>query len=150
MRVSEAMTRDVCVCHPAESIAACAQAMARNDIGVLPVADENRLIGMVTDRDIAIRGIAAGRGPTTPVRDILSREVLYCFEDQDLEHVAKSMGLAKVRRVPVLHRDQSLAGMLSLADVASRNPDAASVAIASASRSGGPHSQKLSGGQRGA
>jgi CBS domain-containing protein len=140
MRVSEAMTRDVCVCGPDERIRDCAAAMARNGIGVLPVAENNLLIGMVTDRDIAIRAIAAGKGPDTPVREVLSREVLYCFEDQDLEHVAKSMGLAKIRRVPVLTRDSRVAGILSLADVAQRSPEAAADAVAKLSKPGAPHS----------
>jgi CBS domain-containing protein len=115
--------------------------MARNDIGALPVAKDNLLVGMVTDRDIAIRAIAAGKGPDTPVAEILSREVLYCFEDQDLEHVAKSMGRAKVRRVPVLTRDDRVAGMLSLGDVALRSPAAAGAAVAELSKHGGPHCQ---------
>lgn len=141
MRVSEAMTRDVCVCHPLESIRDCAAAMARNDIGALPVAENNLLVGMVTDRDIAVRAVAAGKGPDTLVGDVLSREVLYCFEDQDLEHVAKSMGMAKIRRVPVLTRDDRLAGMLSLGDVALRIPEAAGAASAELSKHGGPHCQ---------
>jgi CBS domain-containing protein len=115
--------------------------MARNDVGVIPVAENNLLVGMVTDRDIAIRAIAAGKGPDTPVRDVLSREVLYCFEDQDLEHVAKSMGIARVRRVPVLTRDNRVAGILSLRDVALRRPELAGAAVADVSKHGGPHSQ---------
>lgn len=141
MRVSEAMTRDVCVCGPGETIRDCAKAMAANAVGVLPVAENNLLVGMVTDRDIAIRGIAAGKGPDTSVRDVLSKEVLYCFEDQDLEHVAKAMGKAKVRRVPVLTRDNRVAGILSLGDVALRNPEVAGSAVGDVSKRGGPHSQ---------
>jgi CBS domain-containing protein len=143
MRVSEAMTRDVRVCGPEEPIVDCAKAMASNDIGALPVAENNLLVGMVTDRDIAIRAVAAGKGPGTPVREVLSREVLYCFEDQDLEHVASSMGTAKVRRVPVLTRDNRVAGMLSLGDVALREPEAAGGALAELSKPGAPHSQRL-------
>jgi CBS domain-containing protein len=104
------MTPEVRVCGPDEPIVDCARAMASNDIGALPVAENNLLVGMVTDRDIAIRAVAAGKGPGTPIREVLSREVLYCFEDQDLEHVATSMGTAKVRRVPVLTRDNRVAG----------------------------------------
>lgn len=135
------MTRDVCVCRPDEPIRDCATAMARNDIGAIAVAENNLLIGMVTDRDITVRAVAAGKGPDTPVGDVLSREVLYCFDDQDLDHVARSMGAAKVRRVPVVTRDDRLVGMLSLADVASRSAKAAGAAIAALSRRGGPHSQ---------
>lgn len=141
MRVSEAMTRDVRVCDPGQSIRDCAKAMAEMDAGVLPVAENGLLVGMVTDRDIAIRAVAAGKGPDTPVRDILSREVLYCFEDQDVEHVAKSMGLARIRRVPVLTRDNRLVGILSLGDVALRDPEVAAHAVRNVSKRGGPHSQ---------
>lgn len=141
MQVSEAMTRDVCVCSPGESIGDCAMAMGRNDIGMLPVAENNLLVGVVTDRDIAIRAVAAGKGPDTPVRDVLSKEVLFCFEDQDLEHVAKSMGLARIRRVPVLTRENRVAGILSLGDVAVRSPDTACRAVADVSKRGGPHCQ---------
>ena len=137
------MTRDVRVCGPEEPIMDCARAMASNDIGVLPVAENNLLVGMVTDRDIAIRAVAAGKGPGTPVREVLSREVLYCFEDQDLEHVANSMGTAKVRRVPVLTRDNRVAGMLSLGDVALREPEVAGGAVAELSKPGAPHSQSF-------
>ena len=141
MRVSEAMTRDICVCGPDESIRDCAQAMRRYDIGALPVAENNLLIGMVTDRDIAVRATAAGKGPDTPVREVLSREVLFCYDDQDLAHVAESMGLAKIRRVPVLRRDRRMVGMLSLADVARASADAAGGTLAALSQRGGPHSQ---------
>jgi CBS domain-containing protein len=141
MRVDEVMTRDVCVCHPEESIRECAAAMARNDIGAMPVAENDLLIGMVTDRDITVRAVALGKSPDTPVREVLSRQVLYCFADQDLEHVAVSLGMAKVRRVPVVTRENRLVGMLSLADVASRSAKAAGTAMADLSKRGGPHSQ---------
>lgn len=141
MRVSDAMTRDVRVCSPSERLRDCAAAMMHNDIGALPVAEVNRLVGMVTDRDITIRAIATGKGPDTPVREVFSRDVLYCFEDQELAHVAKSMGLAKIRRLPVLSRDRRLVGMLSLADVARHDAETASAAVAHISRRGGDHSQ---------
>src|SRR5437868_9865719 len=118
MRVSEAMTRDVRVATPGQSIRDAAKAMAEIDAGVLPVGENDRLIGMITDRDIAIRGVAAGKGPQTPVGEVMSRQVLFCYDDQDLEHVAKSMGEARVRRVPVIDRAKRLVGIVSLADVA--------------------------------
>ena len=141
MKVSEAMSRDVRIASPDETIRDAAMAMAAIDAGALPVAENNMLVGMVTDRDISVRAVAAGKGPDTPVRDVLSKEVLFCFDDQDLEHVAKSMGLARVRRVPVLARDHRLVGILSLGDVALRNPEAAASAVAELSKHGGPHSQ---------
>jgi CBS domain-containing protein len=135
------MTHNVCVCQPEHTIRDCAQAMATNDIGVVPVAHNNVLVGMVTDRDIAIRAIGAGKGLDTPVREVLSKEVLFCFEDQDLAHVAKSMGLARVRRVPVLTRENRVAGILSLGDVALRDPETAGSAVGELSKRGGPHCQ---------
>jgi CBS domain-containing protein len=142
MRVSEAMTRNVRVCYPGESIRDCAKAMAEIDAGVLPVAENGLLVGMVTDRDIAIRAVAVGKGPDTPVREVLSKEVLYCFDDQELDHIAKSMGDARVRRVPVLTRDQRLVGIVSLSNIALRHsPEAAASALGGVSKHGGPHSQ---------
>jgi CBS domain-containing protein len=140
MLVSEAMTRDVHVCNPVHSIRDCAGTMAEIDAGVLPVAENGLLVGMITDRDIAIRAVAAGKGPDTPVSEVLSKEVLYCFDDQELDHVAKSMGMARVRRVPVLTRDDRLVGILSLGDVALRSPETAADAVLGVSQHGGPHS----------
>jgi len=135
------MTREVRVCIPSESIRDCAATLAHNDIGALPVAEVNLLVGMVTDRDITLRAIAAGKGPDTPVRDVVSNEVLFCFEDEELAQVAKSMGLAKVRRLPVLSRDRRLVGILSLADVARHDAEIASAALAKISRRGGHRSE---------
>jgi CBS domain-containing protein len=142
MRVSEAMTHEVRVCHPEFSIRDCARLMAEIDVGALPVEADDRLVGMITDRDIAIRAVAAGKGPDTPVGDIMSKQVLYCFDDQDLDHIAKSMGEARVRRLPVADRDKHLVGILSLGDVALKHaPQAAGGAVRQVSKHGGPHSQ---------
>ncbi len=78
---------------------------------------------MITDRDIAIRAVAEGKAPTTKVRDIMSEEVLYCFDDQDLDEVAQNMSEMKIRRLPVVNRDKRLVGIISLGDLA-RNEDA--------------------------
>jgi CBS domain-containing protein len=143
MRVSEAMTRAVRVCNSGQSIGDCARTMRQIDAGVLPVAERDRLVGMITDRDIAVRAVAAGKGPETPVREVMSRQVLFCFDDQDLDHIAKSMGEARVRRLPVIDRESShLVGILSLADIAVKHvPQAAGAALARLSKHGGPHSQ---------
>jgi CBS domain-containing protein len=81
-----------------------------------------------------VRAVAAGKGPETSVREVLSKQVLDCFEDQDLEHVAKSMGMARIRRVPVLTRDRSVAGILSLGDVALRHPEIAGAVLVAVSK----------------
>jgi CBS domain-containing protein len=142
MKVREAMTGDVCLAHPDRSIREAARMMADQDIGALPVGDGDRLIGMVTDRDIAVRAIAEGLGPETKIRDVMSQEVKYCFDDEDLDDVAHNMGDIKVRRLPVLSRDKRLVGIVSLADIAPRE-DAKTMgqALADISAPGGAHSQ---------
>ena len=118
MKVSEAMTRDVRVANPDQSIREAAQMMVDLDAGALPVGAEDRLIGMITDRDIAIRGVAKGRTPDTPVRDVMTADVKYCFEDEEIENVARNMGEIQVRRLPVVNREKRLVGIIAIADLA--------------------------------
>src|SRR5688572_32205990 len=142
MRVSEAMTRDVRVADPKQSIREVAKIMAEIDAGSVPVGENDRLVGMITERDIAIRAIAQGKGPDTPVREVMSAEVKYCFEDEDLDHVAKNMGDIRVRRLPVVSRDKRLVGILSLGDLARKEKsETAASAVRGVSQHGGPHSQ---------
>jgi CBS domain-containing protein len=142
MKVSDAMTRDVRIASPEETIADAAKAMAALDAGVLPVGDNDRLIGMITDRDIAVRAVAEGKGADTPIREIMTPEVKYCFEDEDLDHVALNMGDIRVRRLPVLNRDKLLVGIVSLGDIAMvEGRGISGSAIKDISRPGGPHSQ---------
>ena len=145
MRVSEAMTRDVRVCSPGSSIRDCARMMTEIDAGAMPVGDNDCLIGMITDRDIAIRAVACGKGPDTPVGEIMSGEIRYCFEDEKLDHVAKNMADLRVRRLPVMSREKCLVGILSLGDVALKDaPKLAARALQGVSKPGGPHSQSAS------
>lgn len=119
MRVSEAMSRDVRIAFPDQSIHEAARIMADCDVGSLPVGDQDRLIGMITDRDIAVRAVAEGKSPdSTWVRDVMSRDVMFCYEDEDLGHVAQNMGDIQVHRLPVLNRDKRLVGIVALADIA--------------------------------
>jgi len=118
MKVSEAMTRDVRVANPDQSIREAAQMMVDLDAGALPVGAEDRLIGMITDRDIAIRGVAKGRTPDTPVRDVMTADVKYCFEDEEIENVARNMADIQVRRLPVVNREKRLVGIIAIADLA--------------------------------
>ena len=141
MRVSEAMTRDVRVATPGQSIRDAAKTMAEIDAGVLPVGDNDRLIGMITDRDIAVRAVAAGKGPDTPVRDVMSAEVKYCYEDDDIDNVAKNMGDIQLRRLPVISRDKRLVGILSIGDLAKKSDGQAGKAVKGVSKQGGQHSQ---------
>lgn len=144
MRVSDAMTANVRIANPQQTIAEAARIMAELDAGALPVGDGDRLVGMITDRDIAIRAIAVGKGPQTLVKDVMSKEVLYCFADQSLDEVVQNMGDTKVRRMPVLNREKRLVGILSLGDIALvDDPDATGEALSEISEPGGRHSQRL-------
>lgn len=119
MRVSEAMTRDVRVARPDQSLHEVARIMADCAIGSLPVGDQDQLVGMITDRDIAVRAVAEGKSPdATQVREVMSEEVMYCYEDQEITDVARNMGDIQVHRLPVVNRDKRLVGILALADVA--------------------------------
>jgi CBS domain-containing protein len=142
MKVSEAMTRDVRVASPNETIRQAAKTMATLDAGVLPVGENDHLIGMITDRDIAIRGIAQGKGPKAKVRDVMTEDVKYCFDDQEVEEVTRNMADIQVRRLPVLNRDKRLVGILSLGDIAiSADGKDAAEALSGISRPGGEHTQ---------
>lgn len=118
MHVSECMTRDVRIVDPEETLVEAARAMAEIDAGILPVAQNDRLVGMVTDRDIAVRGVARGRAPDAKVRDVMTSEVLYCFDHDDAEDVLNNMAEIQVRRMPVLNRDKRLVGVISISDLA--------------------------------
>lgn len=140
MRVSEAMTPDVRLCTPGQTIREAARVMADIDAGALPVGENDRLIGMVTDRDIAIRAVAQGKGPDTPVREVMSEHVHYCFDDQEMDDVAQNMGDIRVRRLPVVNRDKRLVGILSLGDVArTEGGETVGEAVAGVSQRGGAH-----------
>lgn len=142
MKVREAMTEDVLLTHPGQSIREAARLMAEHDIGALPVEENDRLVGMITDRDIAVRAVADDRGPDTKIADVMSREVLYCFDDEDLDDVARNMADVQVRRLPVVNRDKRLVGIVSLSDVATcEDAKQAGRAIAGISTPGGAHSQ---------
>jgi len=143
MQIREAMTRDVQIARPNQPIREVAQIMAAIDAGALPVGENDRLIGMITDRDIAVRAVAEGKGSDTPVRDIMSFDVCYCFDDQELDEVAASMADVKVRRLPVVNRDKRLVGIVSLGDIALADDpgEVASTALSGVSEPGGEHSQ---------
>jgi CBS domain-containing protein len=143
MKVSEVMSRKVEITSPEDSIQRAAQMMARLDAGVLPVGKDDRLVGMITDRDIAIRGVGEGRSPTdTPVNEVMTREVKYCFEDDDVNAVAQNMAQLQVRRLPVLNRDKRLTGIVSLGDIArDHEPGQAGSALHGISKKGGQHTQ---------
>lgn len=118
MRISEIMSRDVQVVKPGDTLGQAASTMKRVDSGIVPVGEDDRLVGMLTDRDIAIRAVAEGKGPDTRVQEIMSAEVKYCFDDEDVTHVAENMAELQVRRLPVVNREKRLVGIVSLGDLA--------------------------------
>jgi CBS domain-containing protein len=142
MKVSEAMSRDVRIAGPDQTICEAACMMSEIDAGSLPVGDQDRLVGVITDRDIVIRAVAARKSPDTKVREVMSPEVLYCFDDQDVDEVARNMGRQQVRRLPVVNRDKRLVGIVSLADLAlHERPQVSGKAMSAISAPGGQHSQ---------
>ena len=136
------MTRDVWVASPDQIIQEVARVMLDLDLGVLPVGENDRLAGMITDRDIAMRGAAEGRAPDIPVREVMPPDVRYCFEDEDLDTVARNRADQQVRRVPVVNRDKRLVGILFLGDMAiMQDTRTAAAALGGISEPGGEHSQ---------
>jgi CBS domain-containing protein len=143
MNVSDYMTRDVTVVSPNDTLQQAAKIMGQLDCGVLPVGENDRLVGMITDRDIAIRAVAEGKDPVqTRVRDVMTREIKYCFEDDLLTDATDMMAELQLRRLPVISREKRLVGILSLGDVAREDePRQAGEALQGISRPGGPHTQ---------
>jgi CBS domain-containing protein len=142
MKVAECMTRDVRTVTPEQPLREAARMMLEADTGVLPVTDADRVIGMITDRDIAVRAVAIDRGPETPVREAMSGEVLQAFEDEDVDDVALRMSDRQVRRMPVMSRDDRLVGMISVGDLAkSDDSSTAEAALSGIVQPGGQHDQ---------
>jgi CBS domain-containing protein len=119
MQIRDVMTKGVEVIRPDDTLQLAAQKMKTIDVGPLPVCDGQRLLGMITDRDIIVRATAEGCDPkTTPVRDAMTPEVVYAFEDQDIDEAAQLMKERQLRRLVVLDRNKKLVGILSLGDIA--------------------------------
>ncbi len=141
-RVADVMSREVKLVGPDDNVRQVAQMMREADTGILPVAENDRLIGVLTDRDVAVRLVAEGRDPRqTKVRDVMSADIRYVFEDEDLEHVAENMAEQQVRRLPVMNRQKRLVGVVSLGDIAKRKQPLAGQALGGISRERGQHSQ---------
>ena len=147
MKISEIMSSDVETVTADQPIQEAARFMLSGDAGAIPVSDGDRLIGMVTDRDITVRAVAEGRGPETPVREVMTDTLLFCFDDQDVDEVAIQMSDAQVRRFPVLSREgERLVGIVSIGDLSrSDDSDAAQVALEGVSQPGGEHNQSEGG-----
>ena len=122
-QVADVMTRDVRVVSPKDSIQRAAQCMDELNVGVVPVCDGSKLLGIVTDRDITVRGVAAGKMADTPVTEVMSEHVRWCYEDQDIDEVMDEMRDAQIRRLPVINHEKQLVGIVSLGDLADRGSD---------------------------
>ena len=142
MKVSDVMTRDVDTVRPDQTVQQAASFMLRDDAGSMPVTEGERLIGMITDRDIAVRGIANGHGPDAPVRDLMTTGVVVARADDDVEECAAKMSQAQVRRLPVIDENDQLCGIVSLGDLSREaDDDCASEALEGVSQPGGQHRQ---------
>lgn len=142
MKVSEVMTRDVQTIQPDQTAQQAASFMLSADAGSIPVTEGDRLLGMITDRDIAVRGVAKGHGPDTPVRELMTSDVVCVRLDEDCEEVASKMSEAQVRRLPVIDEQQRLCGIVSLGDLAREtDTETAEQALEGVSQPGGQHQQ---------
>ena len=131
MQLKDVMTTKVQLTDPSAKLKEAAISMRDGDFGLLPVGANDRLVGTITDRDIAVRAVAEGKDPnTTTVGDVMSEGIHYCFEDQEVEEAARLMSEAQVRRLPVLNRDKRLVGIVALADLATETPASASAGSA--------------------
>ena len=142
MKISELMTTDVQTVSADQTAREAAGFMLRADAGSIPVCEGDRVIGMITDRDIAIRGVAEGRGPDTPVRELMSDGIVCAREDDEVDAVAKRMSEEQVRRLPVLDENDRLCGIVSLGDLARETRgEEAHHALEGVSQPGGEHQQ---------
>ncbi len=119
MKIQEIMSSDVRCISPTDTLVEAARLMRDLDVGAIPICDNDRLAGMLTDRDLALRGVAEGEDPnTTTVRETMSEGIIYAFEDESVEKAARIMEEKQIRRLPVLNRDKRLVGIVSLGDLA--------------------------------
>jgi CBS domain-containing protein len=142
MKVSECMTSQVETVRADQTVQEAAKFMLQADAGSIPVTDGDRLIGMITDRDIAVRGIAKGNGPDTLVRELMTDDLIVARTDEDIEEVARKMSAAQVRRLPVIDKDERLCGIISLGDLARETDnETAEQALEGVTQPGGQHQQ---------
>jgi len=137
MKVRDIMTREVKIVSPADVLQSAAQLMEKNDFGMVPVGENDRLVGMLSDRDITVRGVARGLAPDrATVRDVMTTDVKYVYDDESVDDVSRNMSELQVRRLPVLNREKRLVGIVSLGDLAVKDPRDAGDALQSISQPG--------------
>jgi CBS domain-containing protein len=142
MKISEVMTTEVETISADQTAREAASFMLRADAGSIPVCEGDKVVGMITDRDIAVRGVAEGRGPDTPVSELMSDGIICARADEDVQEVARRMSQEQIRRLPVLDADDRLCGIVSLGDLSRETRgDAAQQALEGVSAPGGQHQQ---------
>jgi len=129
MKIHDIMTQQVKTISPDDTIQEAAQLMARLDTGALLIEENDRLVGMITDRDITVRIVAKNMPGSTPVGNVMSTDIHYCFEDDDIQHVAENMAGIQMRRLPVLNQDKRLVGVVSLGNIARGRNQRASATV---------------------
>lgn len=141
MDVKEIMTKDLDLLSPADSLEKAAQVMRDDDIGAILIREGDRLVGMLTDRDITIRAVAEGREASkTQIKDAMSAPILYCYENDSLKEAGENMAKNQIRRLPVLNREKRLVGVISLGDLACKESGhCAEVALRVISEPAQPH-----------
>ena len=139
-QLKDVMSRDVMVISPDMTIGEAARKMRDGDFGMMPVGENDRMVGAISDRDIVVRAVAEGKGPDTKVREIMSEGICWAFDDDTVEHAAKLMSERQVRRLPVVNRDKRLVGIVALGDFAVDSAQLKPAAEALAKISEPPHS----------
>ena len=135
MQIKEIMSPNPETATPRQTLRDAAEIMQRLDTGFVPVGDGDRLVGTITDRDIVVGGLARGKGPDATIDEVMSKDVLYCFDKQEVAEVARNMGERQIRRMPVVDDDKRLVGIVSLGDLSrDADPSAAGVALEDISR----------------
>ena len=122
-KLKDVMSRDVKVISPDATIREAARKMLEGDFGMMPVGENDRLIGAISDRDIAIRGVAEGNDPNTKVRDVMSEGITWAYDDDSVEKAAMIMSEHQIRRLPLVNSDKRLVGIVALGDFAVESAD---------------------------
>ena len=135
MNISQVMTPSVRIASPDDTLQVAAQIMEEHDFGLLPIAENDQLVGMLSDRDITIRAVAKGMSPDEhTVREVMTPEVRYVYDDESIEEAVRNMSDLQIRRLPVLNRDNRLVGIVSLGDLALTEERSAGDALSSISQ----------------
>lgn len=144
MKIGECMTREVRIIDPAETLEDAARSMADIDAGFLPVGENDKLVGIITDRDIAIRAVGTGQSANAQIREVMSPEVKYCYADDDVDDILNNMAVQQIRRLPVVDRDKRLVGVVSISDLATNGETMRSgETLGEIARPSGYHSQAI-------